>query len=75
MTEAPRDEERAPPRPPQEMRLRAQRAPVTRLSRKVLLGLAGLVGLGIGGAAFLALRPRPRITNSPSSTVPPISAP
>ena len=59
MTEAPRNEERAPPRPPQEMRLRAQRAPVTRLSRKVLLGLAGLVGLGIGGAAFLGLRPRP----------------
>lgn len=45
-------------RPPQEMRLRSSRAPVTRLSRKVLLGLGTAAALGIGGALFLALRPQ-----------------
>ena len=52
----------APPeevRPPQEMRLRSRRAPVTRLSRKVLLGLGTIAALGIGAALFLALRPQP----------------
>ena len=51
----------APPeevRPPQEMRLRSRRAPVTRLSRKVLLGLGTIVAVGIGAALFLALRPQ-----------------
>jgi type IV secretion system protein TrbI len=43
-------------RPPQEMRLRSSRAPVTRLSRKVILALAVAASLGIGGALFLALR-------------------
>jgi type IV secretory pathway VirB10-like protein len=58
----------APPedgsRPPQEMRLRANRAPVTRLSRKVLLGLSAAAALGIGGALFLALKPQPHGTGS-----------
>ena len=40
------------------MRLRAPRAPVTRLSRKVLLGLSTAAAIGIGGALFLALRPQ-----------------
>ena len=40
------------------MRLRAARPPVTRLSRKVLIGLGAVAGLGIGGALFLALQPQ-----------------
>jgi type IV secretion system protein VirB10 len=40
------------------MRLRSSRPPVTRLSRKVLLGLGTAAALGIGGALFLALRPQ-----------------
>lgn len=47
-----------PDRSPQEMRLRSRRAPVTRLSRKVLLGVAAVATLGIGGALFLALPPQ-----------------
>ena len=58
MTDGSHDEEVGPPRPPQEMRLRASRAPVTRLSRKVLLGLGATAGLVMGGALFLALKPQ-----------------
>lgn len=61
MTDAPREEPAGPSggeRPPQEMRLRSNRAPVTRLSRKVLLGLGAIASIGIGGALFLALRPQ-----------------
>jgi type IV secretion system protein TrbI len=58
MTDAPED------RPPREMRLRSGRAPVTRLSRKVLLGLGTVAALGIGGALFLALRPQHQTTSS-----------
>ncbi len=64
MTDAPGEEERGPPRPPQEMRLRVRRAPVTRLSRKVLLGLCAVAALGIGGALFLALKPQHRTAGS-----------
>ncbi|MGO8918167.1 MAG: TrbI/VirB10 family protein [Stellaceae bacterium] len=46
------------------MRLRSSRAPVTRLSRKVLLGLGAVAALGIGGALFLALRPQHQTTGS-----------
>jgi len=42
---------------PSEMRLRSERAPVTRLSRKVLLGIGGAAAVGIAGALFFALRP------------------
>jgi type IV secretion system protein VirB10 len=42
------------------MRLRSARPPVTRLSRKVLIGLGAIAGLGIGGALFLALQPQRR---------------
>ncbi len=45
-------------RPALEMRLRPSRAPVTRLSRKVLLGLGTVAAVGIGGALFFALRPQ-----------------
>lgn len=55
MTDAPHEDGG---RSPQEMRLRSSRAPVTRLSRKVLLGLGAAAALGIGGALFLALRPQ-----------------
>jgi type IV secretion system protein VirB10 len=40
------------------MRLRSGRAPVTRLSRKVLIGLGTAAAVGVGGALFLALRPQ-----------------
>jgi type IV secretion system protein TrbI len=43
-------------RPPEEMRLRSRRTPVTRLSRKVVLGLSAAAAAGIGGTLFLALR-------------------
>ena len=46
-----------PARTPAEMRLRSTRPPVTRLSRKVLLGLGSLAAVGIGGALFVALQP------------------
>jgi len=45
-------------RPALDMRLRPSRAPVTRLSRKVLLGLGTVAAVGIGGALFFALRPQ-----------------
>ncbi len=45
-------------RPALEMRLRPSRAPVTRLSRKVLLGLGTVAAVGVGGALFFALRPQ-----------------
>ncbi len=51
-------------RPPQEMQLRSSRRPVTRLSRKVLLGLGTVAAIGIGGALFLALRPQTQTTGS-----------
>jgi type IV secretory pathway VirB10-like protein len=51
-------------RPPREMRLRSGRAPVTRLSRKVILGFGTVAAIGIGGALFLALRPQPQTTGS-----------
>ena len=52
------------PRPPQEMRLRSNRAPVTRLSRKALLGLSSVAAIGICGALFLALRPQHQTAGS-----------
>ena len=67
MTDAPHEETAGSSggdRPPQEMRLRSSRAPVTRLSRKVLLGLGTVVAIGIGGALFLALRPQHQTTGS-----------
>jgi type IV secretory pathway VirB10-like protein len=61
VTDSPRDE--APPpvrgaRPSHEMRLRSRRSPVTRLSRRVLIGLGAVAAIGIGGALFLALQPQ-----------------
>ena len=46
------------------MRLRSSRPPVTRLSRKVLLGLGAVAAVGIGGALFLALQPQHQTTGS-----------
>lgn len=67
MTDAPRDE--APPpaggeRLAQGMRLRSRRSPVTRLSRRVLIGLGAVAAVGIGGALFLALQPQRKPTGS-----------
>jgi type IV secretion system protein TrbI len=67
VTDAPHEEAAGPvagERPPQEMRLRSSRAPVTRLSRKVLLGLGTVAAVGIGGALFLALQPQHQTTGS-----------
>jgi type IV secretion system protein TrbI len=64
VTDAFGQEERGPLRPPQEMRPRVRRAPVTRLSRKVLLGLGAPAALGIGGALFIALKPQHRTAGS-----------
>lgn len=43
---------------PGHLRLRPDRPRVTRLSRKVLIGLGGIAALGVGGAIFFALRPQ-----------------
>src|ERR1700710_3126718 len=51
----PSDERETPQARPSEMRLRPERAPVTRLSRKVLLGLGGVAAIAIAGALFFAL--------------------
>ncbi len=51
-------------RPSEEMRLRASRPSVTRLSRKVLLGLGTIAAVGIGGALILALHPQHRTSDS-----------
>ncbi len=51
-------------RPAEEMRLRSSRPPVTRLSRRVLLGLGTAAALGIGGALFFALKPQHQTSGS-----------
>jgi type IV secretory pathway VirB10-like protein len=51
-------------RPPEEMRLRGRRSPVTRLSRKVLIGLGIAAATGVAGALFVALEPPRSTTNS-----------
>ena len=61
MTDAPHEEGAVPvegERTPQEMRLRSSRAPVTRLSRKVLMGLGAVAAVGICSALFFSLQPR-----------------
>jgi type IV secretion system protein TrbI len=60
VTDPSREEERPSEaaRPAEDMRLRAGRPPVTRLSRKVLLGLAAIAAIGIGGALMFALKPQ-----------------
>jgi type IV secretion system protein TrbI len=51
-------------RPAEDMRLRASRPAVTRLSRKVLFGLGALGAIGIGGASLLALKPQHQPNNT-----------
>ncbi|HUA51190.1 MAG TPA: hypothetical protein VMB81_03455, partial [Candidatus Sulfotelmatobacter sp.] len=60
MTDSSREQERPSEaaRPAEDMRLRASRPPVTRLSRKVLLGLGAVAAIGIGGALLFALKPQ-----------------
>ena len=48
----------------QEMRLRPERPRVTRLSRKVLMGLGIVAAAGIGAALFLALQPHHQTAGS-----------
>ena len=59
MTDEPQKEKDAVEaiRPVTEMRLRADHPPVTRLSRKVLVGIGAVGALGIGGAVLVTLRP------------------
>ena len=66
MTDEPRQkgEPSGGSRPAEEMRLRSSRPPVTRLSRRVLLGLCTAAALGIGGALFFALKPQHQTTGS-----------
>ena len=66
MTDEPRQEGEpsAGSRPAVEVRLRSSRPPVTRLSRRVLLGLGTAAALGIGGALFFALKPQHQATGS-----------
>jgi type IV secretion system protein VirB10 len=52
-----RPEAQTPHSPAAEMRLRTDRPPVTRLSRKVLLEMGGVAAICIAGALFFALRP------------------
>jgi type IV secretory pathway VirB10-like protein len=59
VTGDPVDQE-AGPRPPAEMQLRATRAPVTRLSRKALIGLGASAALVISAALFFALKAEDR---------------
>jgi type IV secretory pathway VirB10-like protein len=51
-------------RPTEEMRLRANRAPVTRLSRKVLFGVGAAAAIGVGGALLFALKPQHQTAGS-----------
>ncbi len=65
MTDAPEDDgPTASSRPTEEMRLRANRAPVTRLSRKVLLGVGAAAAIGVGGALLFALKPQHQTAGS-----------
>lgn len=66
MTDAPHDDDgpSAGSRPAAEMRLRANRAPVTRLSRKVLVGIGTATAIGIGGVLLFALKPQHQTTGS-----------
>ena len=66
---------RPSPAPLREMRLHPERPPVTRLSRKVLLGLGTGAAIGISGAAFFALIPHTQkkpteLVNTTSRTAP-----
>ena len=65
MTDRPEEEAAEPEsdaRTPQEMRLRPRRAPVMRLSRRVLAGLGVVAAAGISVAVFFALQPQRRTT-------------
>ena len=66
MTDTPREEggSNEASRPTEEMRLRSSRPPVTRLSRRVLLGLGMAVAIGISGALFFALKSQHQTTGS-----------
>jgi type IV secretory pathway VirB10-like protein len=66
VTDAPQEEAAKPEinaRPPREMRLRPRRAPVMRLSRRVLVGLGVVAAAGISVALFFALQPQRRTTS------------
>ena len=63
MTDAPRGPAESE-RIEREMRLRPSRPPVTRLSRKVLMGLGLVAAFGIAAALFFALQPRRQTASS-----------
>jgi type IV secretory pathway VirB10-like protein len=64
VTDTPDEDGRRKSRPAEEMRLRTSRPPVTRLSRRVLLGVGTAAAIGIGGALFIALKPKHQTTGS-----------
>ena len=67
VTDAPQEEAAKPEsnaRPPQEMRLRPTRAPVMRLSRRVLVGLGVVAAAGMSVALFFTLQPQRRTTGA-----------
>ena len=77
MTDVPSDSAAAPGRDEArlQMRLRPGRAPVTRLSRKVIVVLALILAVAIAAALFLALRPglkidRPELYGTDTRTTP-----
>ena len=51
-------------RPLEDMQLRPARAPVTMVSRKVLMGLGLVAAVGVGAALFLTLRPQPHAAHA-----------
>ncbi len=64
MTEDGEEEDRAAPSvAPPDLRLRGERARVTRLSRKVLISLGGISALAIAGALGYALQPHDKSQN------------
>ena len=67
MTDAPQDGSAGPDagaRIAREMRLRPERPRVTRLSRKMLMGVGTIAAVGIGGALFFALQPHRQTASS-----------
>ena len=68
MTEEPEEQPPAPtPVVPPDLRLRGERPRVTRLSRKVLIGLGAVSALAVAGALGYALQTRNKIADRPGA--------
>ncbi len=73
--DADRKPETLPVAAPNEMRLHPQRPMVTRLSRKVLIGLGAVTAAAIAGALFIALRPQLKFVHVERHTIAPHAPP